>query len=905
MFRSSTRSHAVRHRFLFVVAATVIAMGCSSTGGTGCAALAPLPGGAWYTGPKTDNAVNIRLSPNGINYINSHWQSLVDMFAPGRVLTLPFNCMSSTFTIPVIGTNLTAYIADQGNNSGTGRMDGACDANDLPANINVTIESFNLTTVPATGGVAVTLTLRINTPKIYVRVSALHCSVEFDTDRAPGPSGGSCFAPGSPANCNNIGATVTFTIDPKWDKLMSFQMATLTGTDICPTSGPPPGCIDPLDLALNSECPSGFSSCDVISWVCTAVDFDPIKQFILGQLNPLLRSQIQAQIAKQSCQSCGAVGDRVCPSVPAACTGAACTATSSCVNNTCMECPNAACTNPTKCVPRFLGVEGRVSMGAFLGNFGASADSMIDLSVAAGSTVVVDTGLTIGTRAGITPTTVSPCVVAAPAPQGPAMVPAPDFDREASPGSTYHAGVGISSAFLNTAFWGAQQAGALCLNLSTANVGLINSGLFKTFLPSLGKLATRTGSDGVVRDAPMMVVLRPGDPPTVSVGLGTFDPVTHKPLKPLLVIGLKNLSIDFYVQLDDRFARLFTLTADISLPLSLIFQGCDKVQPAIGDLTQVITNVRTANSEMLAEDPSVLADLIPAVIGLAQPALANGLAPFSLPPLGSFKLKVNEVKGIGNIPGTETYYHLGLFAQLMGAMDPCATVAPKLQASLKRAVVPKAAEMRLTGKPLPWPEAVLAVEASGTRGTPEFSYRVDDGMWTDFVLAQGGELPVSSPMFLMQGRHTIFVRTRMAEEPHGISPDVPVPFLVDWDPPELSFTVDRAADRLVLHARDVVTPEAKLELSYQVGQGAAESFGPAREISLSAVEAQGGLTVLARDEAGNVGKAQWRVPSVALRPLAGGAQAASALPAPATGCSTAGGLELLGLAALALLRRRR
>lgn len=696
---------------------------------------------------------------------------------------------------------------------------------------------------------------------------------------------------------------MTFTIDPTWDKLLSFQMTGLSGTDICPTNQPQ--CISPSDLALASECPSGFGSCDLVSWVCSAADFDPIKNFILGQLNPLLRSQIQAQLAKQSCQACGTAGAPNCPSVPAGCTGAACTATSSCVNNTCMECPNAGCTSPTKCVPRFLGVEGRVSMGQFLGNFGAAADSMIDLSVAAGSTVVVDTGLTIGTRAGIAPVTVSPCVIAAPAPQGPAQVPAPNFDAEATPGSNYHAALGISSSFLNTAFWGAQQAGALCLDLSTANVGLINSGLFKTFLPSLGKLATRTGSDGVVRDAPMMVVLRPAKPPTISVGLGTFDPVTHKPLKPLLVIGLQDLSIDFYVQLDDRFARIFTLTADISLPLSLIFQGCDKVQPAIGDLRQVITNVRTGNSEMLAEDPAVLADLIPAVIGLAEPALANGLAPFSLPALGGFKLKVNEVKGIGNIPGTETYYHLGLFAQLMGAGDPCATVAPKLQASLRRAVMPKAEEMRLAGRPLPWPEAVLAVEASGTSGTPEYSYRADDGMWTDFVLAQGGELSVSSPMFLMQGRHTIFLRTRMAEEPHGISPEVAVPFLVDWEAPEVTLTADRAADRLVVHAGDVVTPAEKLEYGYQVGQGTAGSFGAAREIPLAAVEAQGGVTVLVRDEAGNVGKATWRVPSVALRPLAETGPAASALPSPATGCSAAGGLELLGLAALASLRRRR
>ena len=39
--------------------------------------------------------------------------------------------------------------------------------------------------------------------------------------------------------------------------------------------------------------------------------------------------------------------------------------------------------------------------------------------------------------------------------------------------------------FLNLAFHEAQQSGALCLQLSSATVGLINTGLFKTFFDVL------------------------------------------------------------------------------------------------------------------------------------------------------------------------------------------------------------------------------------------------------------------------------------------------------------------------------------------------------------------------------------------------------------------------------------
>src|SRR5207247_2407402 len=100
---------------------------------------------------------------------------------------------------------------------------------------------------------------------------------------------------------------------------------------------------------------------------------------------------------------------------------------------------------------------------------------------------------------------------------------------------------------INLAFHQAQQGGVLCLQLSSATTGLLNTGLFKTFLPSLGKLATRDG-----KDAPMMIVLKPGTPPEVKIGPGG--------MKPLLTVALKDLTIDFYASIDDRFARLFSLT---------------------------------------------------------------------------------------------------------------------------------------------------------------------------------------------------------------------------------------------------------------------------------------------------------------------------------------------------------
>ncbi len=874
MFSFSSRTP--RARLFSLIMACAVAAGCSGAG-AGCGGLTPIPGGH-FVGTKNDNAINLRLSANGINYLNGNWQTLIGTFAPGGTLTLPVACTHQTFplNIPIIGTtNVDVYIADQGNAAGAGRLDASCNG-DVPANVTATIKNFQL--VPqGPDKLAATVTLAIDTGKIYIIAPTSLCDLKCSIDYSSAP----------PNTANQLVATVQFSIDTRWDKLLAFSITSLNGTQVCGSSGAPnsPQCIDPNDLSLNSE--GGFCS-----FGCDVLNISLVKNFVLGLLSPTLQTQIQGVLAKQSCQACMTNAD--CPvSTDGTNTQATCTG-GSCVD------PSSTST-PKACAPRFLGSEGRLNLAGLLGSFGAPANAAIDLSIAAGSSVLVDQGLTFGTRAGIKPVVTSACVPPAAMPPMSAIT-APDFDAEATPGSGYHVALGLSSNFLNATFWAAQQSGALCLQLGAGNSSFLNTGLFKTFLPSLGKLATRDGLD-----APMLVALRPATPPTVTVGLGTYDPVTKKPIKPLITVGWKDLSIDFYALIDDRQARLFTLTADLSIPLSLIFNGCDSVTPALGDLKMLITNIRTANSEMLAEDPQVLADLVPSVIGLAEPALANALTGFALPQLGSFKLKVNETKGVGLIAGTETYNHLALYATLLPLNGMCATSSPRTVATLVGSHMPQQAQMRLDGHhQLPLPEAVLHVEALGKPGSAEFSYQVDDGLWSTFRPVERETLVVSHSRFLLQGPHVIHVRSRVAEDPQGLSASADVGFVVDWDAPEVSLLPDAAHDRLTVVAHDVVSPANTLTYAYQVGDGAFGDFGPARDISLHSVEQQGGVTVRVKDELGNVGEASFHPPTIATHAdTAAGAKPSSTGSNAAGGCSATGGLEVMALAVLALACRRR
>ncbi len=858
---------------------------------TGLSCLGPLPGGR-YQGPRNDNAINLRLSAAGIAYLNdpSNFNRLVEPFVPGRVINVPVPCtLVDTASSGVNLVGLMAF-ADQGNGSGAGRMDGQCNSTDLPANVRIQVQGFRLTPKPADDALELQVDLSVDTGRVYVAsaddslgiclyLSGVMASVRFNTAAA------------SPSELQ-LRATLKFRIDSRWDQLLAFDITSVVGAGVCGASGvpPAPACLQPGDVDF-----SGENNCGRV--YLTLLEIDWIKDRLLRLVNGPLQAQVQAAVSKQGCLACG-MGLPGCPNLAGA--------TSACQQGVCVD------QQTSKCVPRFLGVEGRFPLSPLLGGFGAPPDATLDLSIAlAGQPVpprpTVDTGINLGIRAGLNAVNQSACVPVHAAPAMIASAP-PNFDSEAPAGMPYHVGLGVSSSFLNQAFHHVHQAGGFCLQLSTANVGLINTGLFKTFLPSLGKLATRTARDEsgnlATFDAPMLVALRPARPPQVTVGLGTVDPITKKPIQPLLTLLLPDLSIDFYALLDDRYARLFTLKMDLALPLGLIFEGCDKVTPALGDIRMLISNVSTANSELLAEDPSVLADLIPAVIGLAEPALAGALQPFTLPALGPLKLKVNGVKGVGNLSGTQTYLHLGLFASLVPQGSACAVAAPNLRAAVKSLVVPQAPAMRLVGQPLPLPKVLLDVQATGLPGSVEYSYRIDQGLWSVFQpAAADGTLEVAHPALLLQGRHVVAVRARLEEQPHGVSSPVELPVTIDWDAPELTLRPDPRSNRFELAARDVVDGN-DLEYAYALGDQALSSFGPAQEVSFSAAERAGALRVQVKDRSGNVAEARWSAPvTIEHEPFH---TAADGEPkSTGAGCTSAPGAVVLALASLLGARRRR
>lgn len=707
-----------RRSFLF--AWCIAGLWACSGGPSGCACggFTPLPQGS-YTGSKMNTAGAARLSAQGFSSLNANATTILDFFAPGGVMQVPVPCtiqQTSLAGIPLV----RLAIADTGNlgcsAESCGRMNGACDpAIDVGQAVTITFTSLSfaprspdvleakVTATVTTGPIPISSAGSSNSA-LCLFAGRAKFTVDLDTARA---------APSS----TDLALDIKFAIDTRWDQLLSLQVSDVGNAQACSGSVVPPNCIDPNDMQILNE---GCAALNIAS-------IGAVKSLIINQLTDSLKTQISDALAEANCAKCGPAGE--CPSFD----GGAGLATSSCEPDAgvCLD----SVTN--KCVPGLLGAEGRLEVGQALAAVGAQEGAAIELSLGAGgSAQASDAGLTVGLRGGAKEIFVADCVAPATRPAPPALA-LPDFELDA-PGP-YDVGLSVSGQLVSEMLFRAQQSGALCLELGNETVSALESSLLATLLPSLGKL-----TDG--KNVPLRIVIRPVNPPTAVVGEGTVD-VDGRPLDPLLRLDWRGVEIDAYALIDDRQARLFTVAADLSLPLGVTLDGCSGITPVVGSLMGAVTNVRVKNSEMLAEPLSVLQNLVPSLLTLAEPQLAMGLTGFTLPPVQGFQLQLVGARGIGRVSGTQTYNHVGLYANLLSGGMTCKAKTQRVSSELVRSAVKSQDSASL--------EARVGVA---------YSWRVDRGLWSTWQQTDTrGQLEVRHPRLLLGGEHLIEVRTPEGE----------------------------------------------------------------------------------------------------------------------------------------------
>ena len=614
----------------------------------------------------------------------------------------------------------------------------------------------------------------------------------------------------------DISSDVTFAVDPMTD-LTNINLA---GTMISH--------LDASMIDLKSQ-PGDF--------FCGIANFGPIKGFVIQQLQKTLADQISSAADGNFCATCMTAAD--CDGFADGCTG-------------------GKCQRKGKCLQE-IGAAGRINIAALSSLFAGTGAKMDILAVLGGYAEVGKlpaSGISLGMLGGAQGAAHNPCVPMRPSPTQPMVAKWSQFMSNVEPGSSkqYHVGIGVHDSQLNQMAWAAFDGGALCLDVGTAQVAMLDSKTLGIVLPSMADLTHGA-------DVPMFLAVRPNQEPHITLGAGTFDTdgMGKKTIHdPLLHIAMPKLSIDFYALIEERYVRLMTLNADVQLGMALDVDDMGRIVPMLGDLNGAFTNVTVSNSELLREPPAMLAKTFPMLLGLAGGALGK-LAPIALPKVMGLNLSLVAIEP------TDQMSTMSIFANLaLATMD---AFHAETEASVMEVQAPPTEAFGVVGglNPSMQPRVVLALGGAGYGGDSsdlEWQVKIDDGLWG--IWSGERTQVVSDPRLWLQGRHHASVRSRVLGE--AVTTDatpVELDFIVDTIAPVGTFDV--LGDEIVFVGRDGVSPVEALQYSYRLpGPGGVEAWSAwsanARVKVVGAATAMLDPFAMAgriRDEAGNIGEADF------------------------------------------------
>lgn len=745
-------SPVVLMRVALGVIGLLFATACGSTG-NGCCTTQPIPGG-FPQAHRFDNAMQVRVSNTGIDFMENNFDKLVSTLVPGGL----------AFDIPPTGCSTNQRV---------------CCPNQT-CSIDMDITKVTITPTPqSTAQLNIRANVKTKTPIKFeqkILIAWINCNVTFDSKASGKPDLG-------------LSADIDFVVDPTNNNKLKINTGNAKIVDF--ESG---------DVSI-----TGGVSCTIASW---------FKSLFIGQIE----SQMSGTVATT-------------------------------VNNMLKDLP--------------LGQESRMDMGSFMQAFSPRTSGIMDYMIwAGGYAQSQNQGMSIGVMGGFRAAKHNNCVpncekagASCQPPQKVAISRSKSFEGNTRPdGKPFHVGIGIHTKTLDQAAYGMYSSGGLCLDVGTETVSQLSSAMFGLLVPSMNAL---TGGKNV----PMLLAVRPRKPPTVELGKGTY----HKDKdgnvvidEPLLKIKAKDFAADVYVQLDERFVRLFTVVGDLEVP-ALLFPDADgKIQIILGSLTKSLTNITIENDDLITEDPKSLAALFPTILGLAASFLGSGLAPIELPAFSGIELKLAD----GAISATDNQTMLAIFANL--AMVKTTSEdgytydqQPRAQtsASIIRLDLPTTAAFRVspTFDAAAGPAVELALGATLpqdlARQPLEFSVRVDGGFWRPFTTAR--RLTLRDPLFWLQGHHTVEVMARVVGQPMTLDPTpVKLPLIIDTVPPQLRLIPTTDGVRAEVH--DLVTPAEQLELSWSVNGEAFGDFSHRRALTLPVGTP---VAIRVKDGAGNVASA--------------------------------------------------
>ena len=638
--------------------------------------------------------------------------------------------------------------------------------------------------------------------------------------------------------------------------------------------------------------------------------------FLGGLIEGALIGPIQGAIDPLLCQTCATT---TCPF------GSTCNGDGLCIED-----------GAEQCVPIELGVQTEINVGDLLADFAPGLDARLGLLAYAanyadanGPTVTPQYGLDLAAEVGFY-SEPNACVPFQDVPSVSRVPKSAQLNTATTPsGAEFAVGIGVAESALELALWGAFRSGALCLAIGSEVSELVSTGTFAAFLPSLAQLV---GGE----NRPLSLVLRPQIAPTITLGAGTILPNPSGPptiVDPLLTIELRQVEIDFYTILEDRWVRTFTLDTDIEVPLALTVNAANELEVLIGDLAEAITRVEAVNGELLAaSEIDNIASVLPGLIGGLLPTLLGDgglIPPIAIPDLQGFRLILPD----DAFTSIEANTMLAIFAniefvgagtgELVGSLQPIIRSTSVTWEQGDPASLLSAARFERTPVDVraltPTVRVALQTDTFNVDSPGvEYAYRVGQGLWS--LWHRGETLEIRDPRFALQGRHDIEIRVRELGDPYTTSVQtVSTTVVIDYQSP--SVRLDQEGTTVFVDARDTVAYTSEMAMRYRLNEGAWSEWSDVYDaISLEAFTGRVFVEAEVRDSAGNVTRAREAFHTVGqplvstetlapTLPLAGGdanqngAQAGCS--ATGNSDSTSGALGLLLIGGLALLTRRR
>lgn len=473
----------------------------------------------------------------------------------------------------------------------------------------------------------------------------------------------------------------------------------------------------------------------------------------------------------------------------------------------------------------------------------------------------------------------------------------------------YHIGAGVGMGALNQVLWSAYSSGILCLSIGGETPGLemLSTSLVSAFISSLSSLTY-----GV--DQAIMIQVRPQQAPRVE-----FLPNAGQGAE--ILVALPELEIDFYTMVDHRYTRIFTLGADIELPLG-VKADAGQVAIALGSLTNVIdpASVKVSSVEMVSRvQVESLVRNLPSLIGALTGVLGDDIIPpIAIPSVGDLAIEFIG-PGVTIINENGLPAALGLFLGLAleadadeeegeeGDLEP---VIESLQIDVRdpkelRAdlVARRLAEESFSYQDL-MPTVVAHVGVAGA-GIPaesvEFSYSINNGPWSFWE--RGPRLVIDNPILAVEAAFDIRISARAAgNAASGTATYASFQFVNDYTAPNVDLAALGSTVRVL--AQDNVYSVDELSMQYRFDGGAWSSPGPLADLEILPQLLDGPVVVdvAVTDPSGNGRTVR--------RSFGASTQRAAATPQAAAegGCSSTSGsgglLACLALLGLVAFRRR-